>query len=218
MHLKWKITFLYLYALVIIIYHINNEYENICKSFAFFTSFHGSFHKSVTMALVENLRQSPWQLPKFGIWPDEHCPITTQLARIIISILQTFLVMHKSCKGNHLHLFHPDRLQPESLTCLIYFCCSQLSKMLDWSSVTFGSWLKKKMTNLDVMLIVIMKYAFAHGKHFKNMYGMKGQNSIFQVFFFDNFSFLLHINRFYILNYMIFHTISSYDSYSTVGF
>lgn len=102
--------------------------------------------------------------------------------------------MHKSCKGNHLHLFHPDRLQPESLTCLIYFCCSQLSKMLDWSSVTFGSWLKKKMTKLDVMLIVIMKYAFAHGKHFKNTYGMKGQNSIFQIFFFVNFSFLLHIN------------------------
>lgn len=57
---------IYLYALVIIIYHINNEYENICKSFTFFTPFHGSFHKSVTMALVENLRQSPWQLPKSG--------------------------------------------------------------------------------------------------------------------------------------------------------
>lgn len=57
---------IFLYALVIINYHTEDEYENICKSLAFFTFFHGSFHKSVTMALAENLGQSPWQLPKSG--------------------------------------------------------------------------------------------------------------------------------------------------------
>lgn len=217
MHLKWKITYLYLYALVIIIYHINNEYENICKSFAFFTSFHGSFHKSVTMALVENLRQSPWQLPKFGIWPDEHCPITTQLAWVIISILQTFLVMHKSCKGNHLHLFHPDRLQPESLTCLIYFCCSQLSKMLDWSSVTFGSWFKKKDDKTWCNVNSNYEICICSWKAFQEYVWNERSELNFSNFLFWQL-FIPLAYQFYILNYMIFHTISSYDSYSTVGF
>lgn len=44
--------------------------------------------------------------------------------------------------------------------------------MFDWSLVIFGFWLKKKMINFDVMLIVIMKYVFVYGKYFKN--GMKG--------------------------------------------
>lgn len=56
MYLKWKIIYLYFYVLVIIIYYINNEYENICKSFVFFIFFYGFFYKFVIMVLVENLR------------------------------------------------------------------------------------------------------------------------------------------------------------------
>lgn len=151
------------------------------------------------------------------IWPDEHCPITTQLAWVIISILQTFLVMHKSCKGNHLHLFHPDRLQPESLTCLIYFCCSQLSKMLDWSSVTFGSWLKKKDDKTWCNVNSNYEICICPWKAFQEYVWNERSELNFSNFLFWQL-FIPLAYQFYILNYMIFHTISSYFSYSTVGF
>lgn len=178
------------------------------------------------MALFISL--SPWHWLKiYGslhgnflnlvIWPDEHCPITTQLAWVIISILQTFLVMHKSCKGNHLHLFHPDRLQPESLTCLIYFCCSQLSKMLDWSSVTFGSWLKKKDDKTWCNVNSNYEICICPWKAFQEYVWNERSELNFSNFLFWQL-FIPLAYQFYILNYMIFHTISSYVSYSTVGF
>lgn len=117
--------------------------------------------------------------------------------------------MHKSCKGNHLHLFHPDRLQQESLTCLIYFCCSQLSKMLDWSSVTFGSWLKKKDDKTWCNVNSNYEICICPWKAFQEYVWNERSELNFSSFLFWQL-FIPLAYQFYILNYMIFHTISSY--------